>query len=110
MRKIILKSTLEFGNHAEFAVIDVTDLAIEFNGRNRDLTYNDASLGKKRAAITIDYAPSDLRELRERGLDHSEMLQYYEKRIYELVKYYISGDWEYAAGREEVIELIKRHI
>lgn len=93
MRKIKLEPILEFGSKADFAIIDVTEAPF-----------------RKRGTITIDYAPSDIRTLREEGLDLKGALAYYENRIYELVKYYISGDWEDAGGLDGAMEIINDHL
>lgn len=93
MRKIKLETALEFGSRADFAIIDVTE-----------------EPNKKRGTITIDYAPADINELKERGLDLDGMMDYYRTRIYDLVKYYISGDWKDAGGLDDALALIRRHI
>lgn len=93
MRKIRLEKLLEFGSRADFAIIDVTE-----------------EPGKKRGTITIDYAPADIEELKKRGLDLKAMIDYYESRIYDLVKYYISGDWEDAGSLEGALEVVRRHL
>lgn len=107
MRQIKLVTLLEFGSRVELAIIDMTE-AINGGGNDSKKDFG----GKKRGTITVDYSPSDLRELRERGLDLSGMLQHYESRIYCLVKYYISGDWEYmdSENKDSVINMLKRHI
>lgn len=93
MRKIRLEPVLEFGSRADFAIIDVTE-----------------EPARKRGTITIDYAPSDIRQLQQRGLDLDGAIEYYKDRIYSLVKYYISGDWECAGGYDEAIEIIMQHV
>ena len=97
MRKIKLEPVLEFGNKCDFAIIDVT----ESGG---------AAGGKKRGTITIDYALADVRQLVAEGKDLNGALAYYHDRIYSLVKYYISGDWECVQGYEEAMDIIRRHI
>ena len=92
MRKIKLENTLEFGSRADFAIIDVTEGA------------------RKRGTITIDYAPSDIRQLQTEGLDLEGAMEYYRNRIYNLVRYYISGDWEDAGGLSDALALIRRHV
>ncbi len=100
MRKIKLEPVLEFGSRCDFAIIDVTESNLQ-----------DASAsGKKRGIITIDYAPSDVRQLISEGKDLDGTLQYYHDRIYSLVKYYISGDWECVSGYEDAMAIVKRHI
>ena len=108
MRKIILEPALEFGSRCQFVIIDVTESS------SLDAAKNDfpdtAPAGKKRGTITIDYAPADVRQLIAEGKDLSGALEYYRDRIYSLVKYYISGDWECVAGYDEAIGIVKKHI
>lgn len=98
MRKIKLESVLEFGSRCDFAIIDVTECG------------PGASPGKKRGTITIDYAPADAQQLLADGKDLDGSLQYYRERIYALVKFYISGDWECVDGLAGAMEIIERHI
>ena len=93
MRKIKLELSLEFGSRADFNIIDVTEEPV-----------------RKRGTITIDYAPDDIRELMDRGLDLDGAMEYYKDRIYGLVKYYISGDWEDAGGYAEALDTIREHL
>ena len=97
MRKIILEKTLEFGSRCDFAIYDVTDCA-------------ESGQGKKRGTITIDYSPADVRNLISEGKDLEAALLYYRDRIYSLVKYYISGDWECVSGLDGALETITKHI
>ena len=99
MRKIILEPTLEFGSRCDFAIIDITENESSTGGS-----------GKKRGTITIDYSPADVRQLIADGNDLDGALKYYHDRIYSLVKYYISGDWECVQGYEEAMGIIQRHI
>lgn len=93
MRKIKLEAALEFGSRADFAIIDVTETPI-----------------KKRGTITIDYAPVDITELKNRGLNLEGAMDYYRNRIYGLVKHYISGDWEDAGGLDDALTIIRSHV
>lgn len=65
---------------------------------------------RKRCGITLEYAPRDIRELRERGMDRQEMLTYYRQRIYDLVKVNISQDWACVGGMDEVMQRLEKHI
>ena len=93
MRKIKLEPALEFGSRADFAIIDVTE-----------------EPAKKRGTITIDYAPVDVKQLIEQGLDFDGAMDYYRNRIYSLVRHYISGDWEDAGGYDQAMEIIGKHV
>ena len=94
MRQILLKPKLEFGSRCDFAIIDVTESAE----------------GKQRGTITIDYSPADVRRLISEGKDLAGALEYYQAHIYDLVKYYISGDWECIGGFDEAMDIITKHI
>lgn len=65
---------------------------------------------RKRCGITLDYAPRDIRGLSEQGMDREAMLEYYRKRVYELVKLNIAQDWECRAGMEEVLAIVAKHL
>ena len=97
MRKIRLEPVLEFGSRCELAIIDVTESESD-------------ETGKKRGTITIDYSPADVRQLIAEGRNLEGALDYYRDRIYSLVKYYISGDWEDAGGYENALSLVRKHI
>ncbi|MDD6190025.1 MAG: hypothetical protein PUB75_00335 [Firmicutes bacterium] len=93
MRKIKLEKAVEFGSRCELNIIDITE-----------------GTDKKRGRITVDYAPADVGPLKEKGLTVDEALKEYEERIYGLVKYYISGDWDWIQGKKETMEMIEKHI
>ena len=89
-----LTPALELGGKCEIDVFDVT-----------------AGAPKKRCRITIDYTPADLEQIRSEGrTDTKAAMEYYDQRIYELVRLNISDDWEWAEGRDEVEAVIRRHI
>lgn len=127
MKMIKLVPTLELGNKLNVNVMDFpdapeTDLPagagvfpeVEVSetgtqgtaGAFRDLLDN----CRKRCGITLEYAPRDVRELAERGMDREAMLAYYRQRIYDLVKMNISQDWACAGGMDEVMEIVGKHI
>lgn len=116
MRRIRLETALEFGSRADFNIIDVTELGVAGLDETKLGTSplmdepSAANKAKKRGTITIDYAPSDIAQLKSHGMDFDAALEYYRTRIYELVKFYISGDWEPAGGMDEALDVIKRHI
>ena len=97
MRKIRLEPVLEFGSRCDFAVIDVTDDP-------------SSASGKKRGTITIDYSPADVRQLIAEGKDLAKALEYYNSRIYDLVRYYITSEWECVQGYDEAMSIIRSHI
>ncbi len=65
---------------------------------------------RKRCGITLEYAPRDIRELADRGMDREAMLDYYRQRIYDLVRINISQDWACAGGMEEVMSIVEEHL
>ena len=95
MKQIRLVPALELGNKLNVDVMDFPD-------------GSDAC--RKRCGITLEYAPRDIRDLKERGMDREAMLDYYRQRIYDLVKVNISQDWECCGGMEEVMSIVEKHI
>lgn len=95
MKQIRLVPALELGNKLNVDVMDFPD-------------GSDAC--RKRCGITLEYAPRDIRDLKERGMDREAMLDYYRQRIYDLVKVNISQDWECSGGMEEVMSIVEKHI
>ena len=65
--------------------------------------------GRKRCGITLEYAPRDIRDLVNRGMDRESMLTYYRQRIYDLVRVNISQDWACVGGMEEVMDIVAGH-
>ena len=99
MKEIRLIPALELGNKLNVDVMDFPDGKAEPGAKER-----------RRCAITVDYGPRDVRELKEQGLDTEGMLEYYRKRIYDLVKVNISQDWECVGGMEEVLRIVEKHL
>ena len=95
MKQISLVPALELGNKLNVDVMDFPD-------------GSDAC--RKRCGITLAYAPRDIRDLKERGMDREAMLDYSRQRIYDLVKVNISQDWECCGGMEEVMSIVEKHI
>ena len=65
---------------------------------------------RKRCGITLDYGWRDIERLDGEGMDMDTKLEYYEKKIYELVKINIAQDWVCTEGMDEVREILKRHL
>ena len=104
MKQIRLIPALELGNKLNVDVMDFPDLPEDGAGITAD------TRRRKRCGITLEYAPRDIRQLREAGMDMEAMLAYYRQRVYDLVKLNISQDWECAGGMDEVMDIVKKHI
>ena len=120
MKVIRLVPALELGNKLNVNVMDfpgapeadlpagagVLPAAAAEAGSEGIISYTD----RKRCGITLEYAPRDIRDLEERGMDREAMLYYYRRRIYDLVKVNISQDWACVGGMEEVMDIVARHL
>ena len=107
MKQIELVPALELGNKLNVDVMDFPDLPEGADERGR---ITPDARRRKRCGITLEYAPRDVRELAEQGMDRDAMLEYYRQRVYDLVKLNISQDWECAGGMEEVLAIVGRHL
>ena len=66
---------------------------------------------KRRCKVTVEYSAADVRQLRSQGIeDLDAALEHYRDWIYDIVKYYITDDWECAEGMDEVTDIIAEHI
>lgn len=65
---------------------------------------------RKRCKITAEFAECDVEQLKQRGLDFEQAMDYYREWLYGVVKVHISQDWECVGGWEEVIEIIKEKV
>ncbi|WP_312653799.1 hypothetical protein [Aminipila sp.] len=90
MRKIKLIPDIPFSTNCDISIIDVTD-----------------DKEKKRCKIKIEYAESDVKQMKEKGASKEEVLENYKTMIYDVVKYYIAGDWECVNGYDTVLKIIE---
>ena len=96
MKEILLVPKMEYDHKLEVDVMDFPE-------------GSDAK-ARKRCGITLDYGWRDIEKLDDDGLDMDARLEYYEKKIYELVKLNIAQDWICAGGMEDIREILKRHV
>lgn len=89
MRKIKLIPDAPFSTNCDISIYDVTD-----------------DKEKKRCKIKIEYAESDVKQMKEKGASKEEVLENYKTMIYDVVKYYIAGDWECVNGYDTVLGII----
>ncbi|MHC1722599.1 MAG: hypothetical protein AB9836_05265 [Aminipila sp.] len=89
MRKIRLIPDDPFSTNCDISIIDVTE-----------------DIEKKRCKIKIEYAESDVKKMKEKGSSKEEVLENYKSMIYDIVKYYIAGDWECVNGYDTVLQII----
>lgn len=94
MRKMKLITGEDFYNRCEVSVYDITE-----------------EKEKRRCKVTVEYSAADVRQLRSQGIeDLDAALEHYRDWIYDIVKYYITDDWECAEGMDEVTDIIAEHI
>lgn len=99
MKKVLLIPALELGNKLNVNVMDFPE------GDPAD-----PAKARKRCGITVDYSARDIKQLEEQGMDRSAMMEYYRKRIYDLVKLNIAQDWECTGGMEDVLAIVEKHL
>ena len=90
MKKIKLVPDEPFAHKVDVAVIDFVDDSKE----------------RQRCKITVEYSPFDIGQLWKNGLNYDEAASWYEKRIYSVVKFHISQDWECVDGWEDVMNIV----
>ena len=110
MKQIELVPALELGNKLNVDVMDFPEDAGGAADGAAEGAARPAGPRRKRCGITLEYAPRDVRELREQGMDPEAMLEYYRKRVYDLVKLNISQDWACCGGMDEVLQIVRKHI
>lgn len=93
MRKIKLVPDLPFHTNCDITIYDVTD------GNE-----------KKRCKINVEYAQSDVEQMKRNAPSKEEVLEEYKSWIYDLVKYYIIDDWECVEGYDRVFQIIDEKI
>ncbi|MBQ9960896.1 MAG: hypothetical protein IJP00_03210 [Firmicutes bacterium] len=94
MKEIKLVPDIPFAHKVDVAVIDFPE-----EGKER-----------QRCKITVEYSKFDVSQLQKGGLDYKGALDWYEKRIYNVVKYHISQDWECVSGWEDVMGIVREKI
>ena len=110
MKQIELIPALELGNKLNVDVMDFPEDTEGAADGAAEGAARPAGPRRKRCGITLEYAPRDIRELREQGMDPEAMLEYYRKRVYDLVKLNISQDWACCGGMDEVLQIVRKHI
>ena len=93
MKEIKLKADPPFPYKLDVAVMDFTE-----EGE------------RQRCKITIEYAESDVKELKKRGLDFDAAMKYFEDWIYGVVKYHLAQDWKCVEGWDEVMSIVKKGV
>ena len=93
---ICLKADQPFYNNVDLAICD-------YGGPKGAL--------RIRGKITVDYAKSDIEQLKAQGIDTlEEALDYYKNKIYNTVRRYLLVDFQLEEGWEPVLTLIKEKI
>lgn len=93
MRKIKLVPDAPFQTRCSVGVYDVTE-----------------DKEKRRCEIQLEYAASDVKQLKQQGMNLEEAKQHYKEWIYDVVKYYILDDWECTEGMDEALSIVDEYI
>ena len=94
MKEIKLVPDAPFAHKVDIAVIDFPE-----EGKER-----------QRCKITVEYSQFDIGQLYKNGLNYDAAIDWYEKRIYNVVKYHISQDWECVGGLEDVMSIVRQKV
>ena len=95
-KMIYLKPDQPFYNNVDLSICD-------YGGPKGSL--------RVRGKITVDYAESDINQLKEQGIDTLEKaLDYYKNKIHQTVRRYLLIDFQPEGGWEPVLTLIRDKI
>lgn len=93
MRKIKLVPDEPFYNNVDVAVYDMTE-----------------GKAKKRAVVQLEYARVDVEPFLGQGLTLDEAVEKYRERLYEIIKFYLAGDFEITEGLEQVMTIVRESL
>lgn len=96
MKEIKLVCEEPFHNSVDVAVMDFPD-GLDAHPR-------------KRCQITVEFAQSDVNQLKRQGLDYDEAIVYYQDWLYDTVKMYLADDWKCVGGYDELFELVRQRV
>ena len=65
---------------------------------------------RQRCKITVEFAKTDVDDLRKRGMGLTEAMEYYCGWIYDIVKVHISQDWKCISGMEETLAIVEERV
>ncbi len=65
---------------------------------------------RQRCKITVEFAPSDMKELQKRGMDFEAAMKDYEDWIYGVVRYHLAQDWKCVEGWDQVLGIVKNGV
>ena len=65
---------------------------------------------RRRCKITVEFGPYDLAQLKKQGLDYDGAMEYYEKKVYDTVKFYLAQDWVCIEGHAELFDIITKKV
>ena len=76
------------------------------------LDFPSGSEGKprRRCKITVEFGPYDLAQLKKQGLDYDGAMEYYEKKVYDTVKFYLTQDWVCIEGHDGLFDIITKKV
>ena len=65
---------------------------------------------RRRCKITVEFGPYDLAQLKKQGLGFDDAMEYYEKKVYDTVKFYLAHDWVCIDGHDELFDIIEEKV
>lgn len=96
MKEIRLRPDKPFHNSVDVAVLDFPDGP---QGEER-----------QRCKVTVEFAESDVRQLKDRGMDFDAAMAYYKDWLYKVIKVHLAQEWECVDGYEQVIGIIEERV
>lgn len=97
MKEIALIPDKPFHNNVDVSVMDFPD-------------DKDHEKKRRRCAITVEFAESDVDDLKAGGMGLEAAMKYYEDYIYKLVKVNISSEWKCVEGWDQVMGIVREHV
>ena len=96
MKEIKLKADKPFYNSVDVAIMDFP------KGRDAD--------PRQRCKVCVDFSEFDVNQLKRRGMDFDQAMDYYKDWLYKIVKLNIASDWTCVEGYEEVWTIIEENV
>lgn len=96
MKEIKLKPDKPFHNNVDVAVIDFPDGS---GGEER-----------QRCKVMVDFAESDVKQLKSKGLDFDGAMDYYKDWLDKVIKVHLAQEWKCIEGYDTVMDIIREKV